>query len=153
MTIFLGKQPVLGRLPLFKSQSWFPKGRDGLSELEPSHQTNKHHPLFSSPVPAQAAPCTACPPCPPNDTFLHPLCDSPASSTVSSFLCCRPTSPWHLINKTQPGCMTVTYLHTGPFPTRPQVANTRPTGGIRPSTLFYLVRHLVSTWQQHQVLA
>ena len=34
----------------------------------------------------------------------------------------------------------------------PQVANTRPVGGIRPSTLFYLARHLVSTWQQSSSL-
>ena len=31
-----------------------------------------------------------------------------------------------------------------------QVANTRPTSGIWPSTLFYLAWHLVSTWQQRR---
>ena len=31
-----------------------------------------------------------------------------------------------------------------------QVANSRPSGWIRPSTLFYLARHLVSTWWQCQ---
>ena len=31
---------------------------------------------------------------------------------------------------------------------RAQVANTRPAGRIRPSTLFYLAQHLLSTRQQ-----
>ena len=34
-----------------------------------------------------------------------------------------------------------------------QVANTRPTGRIRPSTLFYPARHLISTQRQHRALA
>ena len=39
----------------------------------------------------------------------------------------------------------VFYCRPGPTA---QVANTRPTGHIRPSTLFYLAWHLVSTQQQ-----
>ena len=35
---------------------------------------------------------------------------------------------------------------------RAQAANTRPAGRIRPSVSFYLARHLVSTWRQHEVL-
>ena len=31
------------------------------------------------------------------------------------------------------------------------MANTRPSGQIRPSTLFYPAQHLVSTWRQHLV--
>ena len=34
-----------------------------------------------------------------------------------------------------------------------QVANTRPVDWIRPSALFYLAQHLVSTWRQCQALA
>ena len=34
-----------------------------------------------------------------------------------------------------------------------QVANTRSTGRIQPSTLFYPAWHLVSTWWQHRALA
>ena len=36
---------------------------------------------------------------------------------------------------------------------RAQVANTRPVGQIRPSSLFYPPWHLVSTWWQHRALA
>ena len=33
-----------------------------------------------------------------------------------------------------------------PQQSKAQVANTSPEGGIKPSTLFYLAPHLVSTW-------
>ena len=36
------------------------------------------------------------------------------------------------------------------LPYRAQVVNTRPMGRIRPSTLFYLAWHLVSTWRQRR---
>ena len=38
-------------------------------------------------------------------------------------------------------------------PHTPQVANTRPTGRIWPSTLFYQAQHLVSTQKQGRALA
>ena len=109
--------------------SWRPKGPVG--------------PSFSLPKPS-------------SDTWYQ-MCPAQSKEGHASSLFEQPSLPgllipWSVSQRGSPTACDRPPVDGLPWPTpgtsKPQVADTRPTGGIWPSTLFYLAWHLVSTWQR-----